>query len=354
MIQSIRQPSLALRSVAALVTLTMLSETSIAFAQTSETPVTKIALGTKPTAQQAIAEHVRLLNDAQNDKSVDKKQAVTRFIDGLAEANLTQRDFKEYAKSTMTREKYLEFSAKLSAAAKKAETEDAMPEDVMKMFADEINKSDKQTITGCAGRVAAWVLAAAAVTVGIIALIKARPVSAIQRKFNKKRRKALKQYNDDIYRIDQKPQELSRRIESLNEQNKQYANDIIFKTGEALGTSDPVRKDQLLREIQQLQDKIQDNNSTITMVQNELQNYQNPVYVANLKAQELNEYNADVREYNEREADLIAAAPDNHKLAPKLGIGAAAGAVVSALLFWDTSVNGGCRDSSSGRPTGRR
>lgn len=352
MIDQIRKPSKALQAIAAVVTLTMLSQSSVALAQTTD--VTKIAIGTSETAQAKIVSLVREFNAAQQDKNADKPAAIERFLTGLSESNVTERDIKEYAKSKLDRESYLKFSSTLSERSKQAEEEGMMPEEVIAMFASELNKTDKQTITGCAGLVSGVVLAAAAITVGIIGLVKMRPVSAIQRKYNKKRRKAQNEYNNDIYRIDQKEQELNRDIMNLNEQNKQYANDIVFKTGQALGTNDPALKDQLLREIQDLQERISNNNSRITQLSHELQNYQNPVYVANLKQQELNEYNAQVREYDEKEADLVASAPDNQALGKKMLIGAAAGAGVSALLIWDGARSCGGKDTSSGRPTGRR
>ncbi len=311
-------------------------------AQTSFSPAFA-ARGERSKSKQ-VMEGIKTFKMLTAAKIVTPKEAVENLVNTFVAQEITVKDIdsalkQEVLNQNISYDDYLGFRNAVDYAYLSAGNSELTSEEFGMILGGGINSLEDQGMawSGCAGLTVGIIVVVAAVTMGIIALVKSKGESKIRASYQKKRARRQDTYYNDVAWVNNRVNVLDNEISILNNKINQATLDINDKTSQ-LAYKDNLtqaQKDQLRAEITNLQKKQQDWQTQIIIKQD-----QRALYASESYRQEKIDlitlaYEADINQLLLEEQRKIEAVPANQQTAKTLGIAAGVSAALGTYFIID-------------------
>lgn len=317
---------------------------------------------TKLTAEQSVFSQIQKSIKSYSkvmDATGDGHAAINALVNGLSEGDrITAADLQRYmaVKAGENSQAYKTFESAIEISVKE------LKESKQELSAKELGGAVAQVMesvgskglqwSGCAGLTAGVIIALAAVTVGIIALVKNRSEQSVEKKYNQKIRDRDSRYVTDVNNANARPATIDREILKAQTDIVQVNNDIddmqadiayyngvvsaSLKNDDLEGAKAAnAQIDALNIQIADARANIDHIEGLIARLQLEKTQYLDPAFLAQkLKNLEL-DYKSDIVNLEAEKTDKIELVPLHKKQAKTLGIAAGVGAAVGAYLIID-------------------
>jgi hypothetical protein len=198
--------------------------------------------------------------------------------------------------------------------------------------------------SSCASTVTGAAVVVAALVVGVIAMVKSKSEAKVRAEYAKKRTEKTDLYNNAAAATRNWQTTIPNDIQWYDNQIRQAYYDIQYYQDAYYRTDDPAQRDSYYRQIQSLQQRIQQYQYQINLLYTQWDRYAADPSLAEADAVAIEvERDQVLADLLVQEGDAVARVPRDRKQAVGLGIGAGLGAAVGGYLLVDGLRDGGCR-----------
>jgi hypothetical protein len=321
--------------------------TRVALADTAVPAAPAAASTTAPSAHALLLQDIKTLQTGIDSGKVTSQAAIDAFAQSIQAQDVSIDEVNAFVKTQVTPEQFATFQDKVSTSLRGIDPTTLTSEETGEIVGQALAQMHTEGLywNGCVNVWTGAALIAAAVIVGVVAIVKGRSVAAVQKDYANKISNSNNSYNTSISNAQNWKTAYPQIISQDQAQIGQDQSDINFANYELqFGDLTSAQAQFYSEEITERNNDIYANESSISYYSTEMGIYaNNPGQVSVDVANWNQERDSAQSTLENEEVAAVAAVPANQKLAVGLGIGAGVGAAIGAgLLSWGL-VDKGCQ-----------